>query len=127
MIKTIVVAIVALTLAGCSVTKSVVHAPIHPETSYHLDQNAQSFVQLVNTVRLNSNIKKPTMELKNQLNQLIFQAGLVPYCTKSDGCYLARPGTDTKIRIEPDYILIFSSGSYIKIEDASQAAQVIYG
>lgn len=127
MIKTIVTAILALTLAGCSVTKSVVRTSVHPETQHHIDENTVFFVQLVNTIRLNSNVKKPTAELKNQINQLVFQAGLIPQCTKNDGCYLVRPGVDAKIRIESDHILLDYTNSYVKFEDASQAARMIYG
>ena len=71
--------------------------------------------------------KKPNAELKNQINQLVFQAGLIPQCTKTDGCYLVRPGIDAKIRIESDHILLDYSNSYVKIQDVSEAAQIIYG
>jgi hypothetical protein len=125
--KAIVTIILALTLAGCSVSKTVVRTSVHPETQHHIDENTVFFIQLVNTIRLNSNVKKPNAELKNQINQLVFQAGLIPQCTKTDGCYLVRPGIDAKIRIESDHILLDYSNSYVKIQDVSEAAQIIYG
>jgi hypothetical protein len=127
MMKTIVTVMLAISLGACSVTKSVVRTSAHPETQYHIDENTVFFVQLVNTIRLNSNVKKPSADLKNQINQLVFQAGLIPQCSKTDGCYLVRPGIDAKIRIESDHILLDFATSYVKIEDVSQAAQMIYG
>jgi len=126
MMKAIVTIILALTLAGCSVSRTVVRTSVHPETQHHIDENTVFFIQLVNTIRLNSNVKKPTAELKNEINKLVFQAGLIPQCTKTDGCYLVRPGIDAKIRIESDYILLDYSNSYVKIQDVNQAAQIIY-
>jgi hypothetical protein len=121
----ILLIVAAFVVSGCSVTKTVVET--HPETQYHIDQNSTAFIQLVNTIRLNSNVKKPSADLRNQINQLVFQAGLVPQCSKTDGCYLVRPGFNGKIRIEPEYILVDFSGSYVKIEDVNQAANLIYG
>ena len=67
MMKAIVTIILALTLAGCSVSKTVVRTSVHPETQHHIDENTVFFIQLVNTIRLNSNVKKPNAELKNQI------------------------------------------------------------
>lgn len=127
MMKTIVTVMLAVSVAGCSVTKSVVRTSVHPETQHHINENTVFFVQLVNTIRLNSNVKKPSADLKNQINQLVFQAGLIPQCSKNDGCYLVRPGLDAKIRIESDHILLDFASSYDKVEDVNQAAQMIYG
>lgn len=126
MIKTIVTAMLAVSLAGCSVTKSIVRTSVHPETQHHIDENTVFFVQLVNTIRLNSNVKTPSTDLKNQINHLVFQAGLIPQCTNT-GCYLVRPGMNAKIRIEPDYIMLDFDTTYVKVEDVNQAAQMIYG
>ena len=73
MMKTIATVIIALTLAGCSVTKSVVRTSVHPETQHHINENTVFFIQLVNTIRLNSNVTRPSADLKNQINQLVFR------------------------------------------------------
>jgi hypothetical protein len=127
MLVVVVGLIVGLSVGACSVTKTVSHATVHEETKFHINENTTAFIELVNTIRLNSNVKKPSADLKNQINQLVFQAGLIPQCSKTDGCYLVRPGIDAKIRIESDHILLDFATSYVKIEDVSQAAQMIYG
>lgn len=127
MMKTIVTVMLAVSLGACSVTKSVITTSVHPETQHHIDENAESFVRLVTVLRANNNVKAPTVALKNEINQLVFHAGLIPQCTKTDGCYLVRPGITAKIRIEPDHILLDYSTSYVKIEDINKAVELIYG
>ena len=89
--KAIVTIILALTLAGCSVSKTVVRTSVHPETQHHIDENTVFFIQLVNTIRLNSNVTRPSTDLKNHINMLAFRAGLIPQCVGSSGCYLTKP------------------------------------
>lgn len=127
MMKTIVTAILALTLAGCSVTKSVVRTSVHPETQHHIDENTVFFVQLVNTIRLNSNVTRPPTDLKNHINMLTFRAGLIPQCAGSNGCYLTKPEFDGKITIEKEFIVINYTDRYVKIRDVNQAIEIIYG
>jgi hypothetical protein len=64
--------------------------------------------------------------LKNELNHLAFQAGLVPQCSDKYGCYLIRPGFDGRIRIDKEFIIIDWADRHMKIEDANQAANLIY-
>lgn len=127
MMKFFAVVIFAGLLAGCSVGQTVGHTSVHPETQHHINENTTAFINLVNVMRLNNNVKKPSGDFKNQINRLVFQAGLIPQCSKNDGCYLVRPGLDAKIRIETDHILLDFATSYVKYEDVNEAAQMIYG
>lgn len=127
MMKTIATVIIALTLAGCSVTKSVVRTSVHPETQHHINENTVFFIQLVNTIRLNSNVTRPSADLKNQINQLVFQAGLIPQCAGSKSCYLTKPEFNGKITIENEFVVIDYGNRYVKIEDVNQAIRIIYG
>lgn len=126
MMKTFVAAtLTALTLSGCSVSKS--HTTIHPETEYHMNEETRYFVKLVHKIRLNSNVRYPTTDLKNEINDLAFRSGLIPQCTDKNGCYLVRHGLDGRIRIDNEFIIIDSESQYIKLEDVQQAALIIYG
>jgi hypothetical protein len=127
MMKAIVTIILALTLAGCSVSKTVVRTSVHPETQHHINENTVFFIQLVNTIRLNSNVTRPSTDLKNHINMLAFRAGLIPQCVGSSGCYLTKPEFDGKITIENEFVVIDYGNRYVKIQDVNQAAHIIYG
>jgi hypothetical protein len=126
MMKAIVTAILALVVAGCSITTTRFSSEVHTETQHHIDENTSSFIQLVNTIRLNSNVRNPSPGLKNQINKLAFDAGLIPQCDDKYGCYLIRPGFDGKIRIDKQFITIDTNSKHLKFEDANLAAITIY-
>lgn len=127
MMKTAMTAILALTVAGCSVTKTEVRTSVHPETRHHIDEDTVFFIQLVNKIRLNSNVRNPSASLKNEINTLAFKAGLIPQCDDKNGCYLIRPGFDGRIRIDREFVIIDTNTKYMKFEDANIAAMTIYG
>lgn len=126
MMKNIVTAILALTVAGCSISRTEVRTAVHPETQHHIDENTVFFIQLVNMIRLNSNVKKPTTELKNEMNNLAFKAGLVPQCEDKYGCYLIRPGFNGRIRIDSEFVMIDFVDRHMKIGDVNEAVSIIY-
>jgi hypothetical protein len=126
MMNYIITAILALTVAGCSIGRTEVRTVVHPETQHHINENAIYFSQLVNKIRLNSNVKNPSPQLKNEMNHLAFMAGLIPQCADKYGCYLIRPGFTGRIRIDSEFITIDFIDRYMKIEDANEAINIIY-
>lgn len=122
--KTIATAIVAMLLAGCSV--STTEQPVHHETRHHIDENVESFYQLVALMRRNSTVTRPTPELKNEMNILVFRAGLVYQCVDKYGCYLARPGFTGRIKIDQEYVIIDFVDRHMKIGDVNEAVSIIY-
>ena len=112
-----------ITVSGCTVYKTEMNN-VHPETEYHINNNIDSFIQLVGVIR---NVKSVTPEVKNKINNLVFNAGLVSQCDNKYGCYLIRPGNDGKIRIDTEFITIDYGTRYVKVEDVSEAVRIIYG
>ena len=100
--KTIATAIVAVLLAGCSVSTET-RTEIHNETRHHIDENVESFHQL-----------------------LVFRAGLVYQCDPKYGCYLARPGFAGRIKIDHEFVIIDFSDRHVKIGDVHEATTIIY-
>jgi hypothetical protein len=127
MMKTIVTAALALVVCGCSISTTRVSPEVHSETQHHIDVNTASFIQLVNTIRLNSNVRNPSVGLKNQINNLAFNAGLIPQCDDKYGCYLIRPGFEGKIRIDREFVIIDTQDKHMKFENVNLAAMTIYG
>ena len=64
------VIMVGLVVAGCSINRTEVVTTIHPETQHHIIENTEHFTKLVNVIRLNSNVKKPSNSLKNEIKDL---------------------------------------------------------
>ena len=106
------------TVSGCTVYKTEMNT-VHPETEYHINHNIDSFVQLVGVIK---NVKTITPEINN----LVFQAGLVSQCDNKYGCYLIRPENEGKIRIDTEFITIDYGTRYVKVEDVSEAVRIIY-
>ena len=123
--KTIATAIVAVLLAGCSVSTET-RTEIHNETRHHIDENVESFHQLVALMRRNSTVTKPSVSLKNEMNLLVFRAGLVYQCDPKYGCYLARPGFAGRIKIDHEFVIIDFSDRHVKIGDVHEATTIIY-
>lgn len=124
--KTFYVLVIGIFLSGCSVTKNEVHTTVHSETQHHINENSMYFVQLVNFIRLNSNVKNPTKTLKSDLEKLIFNSGLSMKCFDKEGCYLIRPGFEGRIRIDNEYVVIYYVNRYTKYGDIQEAALIIY-
>ena len=110
-------------LAGCSVTTEKI---VHHETQHHINENTEAFRNLVNTIRRNAKVTRPTPELKNELNILAYQAGLVPQCEAKYGCYLVRPGFSGRIKIDFEFITIDYVDRHVKIGDVNEATAIIY-
>lgn len=119
--KYIMVMVFSIFIAGCSVSKT---------TTVNLDKpyvnEKTNFTNLVTYVRMN-NKSEPSQEVKNNINDMIFSAGLYNKCSNKE-CFLFYSRKNMKIKFDNDFITLeYSKDSYIKLDNVEKAAQIIYG
>lgn len=125
MFKTVIVGLLALTFAGCSLKIHRSEIRTTPESQNdEIIEKRVTFLRMVEFVKTNQ-YSPPSETLKNEFHAMITLSGMRYACYSGNKCFLHKD--NMRIQIHPEYVYIeYPDKSYRKIYDPNDAVTLIY-